>query len=125
MAFDDGAARTGNSRSLGALWALYGLLRILAAAAMIVNWPIATVMFGALLSRVGNAFLWMSIFHFVFVLAIVISIFSGIFGLLAGATLLTRKASARTLSLVASVLSVSDPPLGTPLSVYTMIVFLR
>ena len=60
MAFDDRAGRSGNRRTLGALWGLYGIVRLVLAAAMIVNWPIATVMFGALLSRVGNAFLWFS-----------------------------------------------------------------
>jgi len=91
---------------------------------MVVNWGVATVMFGALLSRVGNSSLWMDLFHAWYAVAILITILAGIFGLLGGAGLLTRRSSARTFSLVASFFSVSDLPLGTTLGIYTLIVSL-
>lgn len=126
MAIQSEAARPAraNFRALGTLWILYGLLRLVVAAAMVVNWGIATVMFGALLSRVGNAFFWMNLFHACYAVAILITILAGIFGLLGGAALLTGRSSARTFSLVASFFSVSDLPFGTTLGIYTLTVFL-
>jgi hypothetical protein len=114
-----------NWRTLGALWILYGVVRLSVAAAMVVYWGVATVMFGALLSRVGNPFFWMDLFHFWYAVAIVITILAGIFGLIGGAALLTGRSSGRTLSLVASFLSVSDLPFGTTLGIYTLVLFLR
>jgi hypothetical protein len=113
-----------NLRTLGTLWLLYGLIRLAVAAAMVVNWGVATVMFGALLSRVGNSSFWMDLFHAWYAVAILITILAGIFGLLGGAALLSGRPSARTFSLVASFFSVSDLPLGTTLGIYTLIVFL-
>src|SRR5271170_5422288 len=102
-----------NWRTPGTLWVLYGVLRLAVAVAMIVYSGVATVMFGALLSRVSDAFSWMGLFHFFYAVAIIVAILAGIFGLVAGSALLTGRSSARTLSLVASFLSVSDTPLGT------------
>jgi hypothetical protein len=56
---------------------------------------------------------------------ILITILAGIFGLLAGAALLTRRPSARQLALLASFFSVSDIPIGITLGTYTLILFLR
>jgi hypothetical protein len=113
-----------NPRTLGTLWILYGLLRLVVAAVMVINWGVATVMFGALLVRVRDDIFWMSVFHFAYAVAIVITILAGIFGLLGGAALVTGRSSARTLSLTASFFSVSDLPVGTTLGIYTLIAFL-
>jgi hypothetical protein len=112
-------------RTLGALWILYGFLRLAVAAAMVVWYGVATVMFGALLSRVGNPYFWMDLFHFFYAVAICVAILAGIFGLIGGAALATGRASGRKLSIVAALFSVSDLPLGTTLGIYTLISFLR
>jgi len=109
----------------GRLWTVYGIIQLAAAIVLIVYIGVATEMFGALLSRVGNPFLWMGVFYFFYAGAIVVAILAGVFSLLAGLSLLAGRSSARSLSLVASFLSVSDIPLGTRLGIYTLILFLR
>ena len=65
-------------------------------------------MFGALLTRVADPFTLMSIFHFLYVVATIVTALAGIFGLLAGLALLSGRASARSLSLAAGFLSLCD-----------------
>ena len=103
---------------------MYGILRLLAAAWLIFFQGTATVMFGALLVRVPNPFALMSDFHAIYGALIVLSILSGIFGLLAGVLLLSGKSSGRTISLIAAFLSVSELPAGTTLGIYTLVVLL-
>jgi hypothetical protein len=110
---------------LGVLWILYGIVRLVAAVVFVMCSGVATVMFGALLSRVGNAYSWMSLFHFAYTMMILLTIIAGIFGLLAGSALLTRRPSARRLALLASFFSVSEIPFGITLGTYTLILFLR
>jgi uncharacterized membrane protein len=120
------AANTGINRgTLGVLWIIYGIIRLVVAILLVLDSGIATVMFGALLVRVANAFLFMDIFHVFYALAIVLALIAGIFSLLAGFALLGGRSSARPLSITAGLLSVSDIPLGTTLGTYTLIVFLR
>jgi len=112
-----------NSTTLGALWIVYAILRLVAAILLVLYAGTATVMFGALLTRVADYAPFMAIFHILYTAAIIVTALSGLFGLFAGIALLAGK-SARTLSLVAAFLSVSDLPLGTTLGIYTLIVFL-
>ncbi len=112
-----------NSTTLGALWIVYAILRLIAVILLVLYAATATVMFGALLTRVTDYQTFMAIFHFVYTAAIIVTALSGLLGLLAGLALLAGK-SARTLSLVAAFLSVADLPLGTTLGIYTLIVFL-
>jgi len=112
-----------NSSTLGALWIVYAILRLVAVILLVLYAATATVMFGALLTRVTDYQTFMAIFHVLYIAAIIVTALSGLFGLLAGLALLAGK-SARTLSLVASFLSLSDLPLGTTLGIYTLIVFL-
>jgi uncharacterized membrane protein len=120
------AGSPGSNRStLGVLWIIYGLIRLAAAILLIFESEVATVMFGALLVRVANAFLFMHIFHFFYVLVIILALIAGIFSLLAGFALLGGRPSARPLSIAAGLLSVCDIPLGTTLGTYTLVVFLR
>ena len=112
-----------NSSTLGALWIVYAILRLVAVILLVLYAATATVMFGALLTRVTDYQTFMAIFHILYIAAIIVTALSGLFGLLAGLALLAGK-SARTLSLVASFLSLSDLPLGTTLGIYTLIVFL-
>ena len=113
-----------NSTTLGALWIVYAILRLVAVILLVLYAGTATVMFGALLTRVVDYAALMAIFHVLYIAAIIVTALSGIFGLLAGLALLAGK-SARTLSLTAAFHSVADLPLGTTLGIYTLIVFLR
>ena len=112
-----------NLSTLGALWIVYAILRLLVVFLLVLYTGTATVMFGALLTRVPDPYTLMTIFHILYIAAILVTAFSGLFGLFAGLALLAGK-SARTLSLVAAFLSLSDLPLGTTLGIYTLIVFL-
>jgi uncharacterized membrane protein len=112
-----------NSSTLGALWIVYAILRLVAVILLILYTGTATVMFGALLTRVPDPFTLMTIFHILYITAILVTALSGLFGLFAGLALLAGK-SARTLSLLAAFFSLSDLPLGTTLGIYTLIIFL-
>jgi hypothetical protein len=114
-----------DGRTLPVLWVLYGFLRIAVAILLIVYSTTATLMFGALLTRVPDPYTLMSAFHFFYSCAIVLILLSGFFGFIAGLALLGGRSSARLLALIAAFLSVSDPPLGTPLGIYTLILYLR
>ena len=113
-----------NSSTLGGLWIIYAILRLVAVILLVLYTGTATVMFGALLTRVPDPFTLMTIFHILYIAAIIVTALSGLFGLFAGLALLTGKSSAHTLSLVAAFLSLSDLPLGTTLGIYTLIIFL-
>jgi len=112
------------SSTLGALWIFYGILRLVAVILLVLYTGTATVMFGALLTRVPDPYTLMTTFHILYIAVIIVTALSGLFGVLAGIMLLTAKSSARTLSLLAAFLSVADLPLGTTLGIYTLIVFL-
>ena len=112
-----------NSSTLGALWIVYAILRFIAVVLLVLYAGTATVMFGALLTRVVDYAALMAIFHVLYIAAIIVTALSGLFGLFAGLALLAGK-SARTLSLLAAFFSVADLPLGTTLGIYTLIIFL-
>jgi hypothetical protein len=106
------------------IWLVYGIYRVLAGICLVLFSGTATVMFGALLSRVADPFALMGDFHIVYVCIVVLTFLSGLFGLLAGVALLANRRSARALAMVASFLSVSEIPFGTTLGIYTLIVLL-
>jgi uncharacterized membrane protein len=116
---------TRNWKTLGTLWIVYGIVRLIIAILLVTYSGVATVMFGALLVRVPDALRLMSIFHFFYIVAIIIIILSGIFSVVAGLALLAARTSARTLSLTAGLLALADLPLGTTLRTYTLVLFLR
>jgi hypothetical protein len=118
-----GAPRRG--RTLGLLWLIYGIFRIIAAVWMLSFTPVATVMFGALLNRVPNPYPLMSAFHLIYAGWIVLSAASGIFGVLAAIGLLAGAGAARTLPVVAALLAAPFIPVGTMLGTYTLVVFVR
>ena len=126
MSLDESATGNlnGNWRNLGMIWLVYGIYRVIVGICLVLFSGTATVMFGALLSRVANPFALMGDFHIVYVCIVVLTLLSGLFGLLAGVTLLANRRSARALALVASFLSVSEIPFGTTLGIYTLIVLL-
>ena len=108
-------------RTLGLLWLIYGIFRIIAAIWMLSFTPTATVMFGALLNRVPNPYPLMSAFHLIYAGWTVLSAASGILGILAGISLLAG--AGRLLAVVAALLAVPFIPVGTMLGTYTLVVF--
>jgi len=112
-----------NTSTLGALWVVYAILRLVAVILLVFYAGTATVMFGALLTRVPDFVTFMAVFHILYIAAIIVTTLSSLFGLLAGLALLAGK-SARTLSLIAAFLSLHDLPLGTTIGIYTLIVTL-
>jgi hypothetical protein len=118
------AELTGDRQILGSCWIVYGILRLIMGIWLVLFSGTATVMFGALLSRVANPFALMSDFHVIYVGMVVLTVLCGVFGLLAGAALLANLGAARMLGLIAAFLSVSEIPLGTTLGIYTLIVLL-
>jgi hypothetical protein len=114
----------GNSSTLGALWIVYAIIRMVAVILLVLYTGTATVMFGALLTRVPDPYTLMTTFHILYLAAIIVTALSGVLGLFAGLALLAERSGARSLSLLAAFLSLSDLPLGTTLGIYTLIVFL-
>jgi hypothetical protein len=110
---------------LAIFWIIFGLLRLVAAVWMLGFAPTATVMFGTWLNRVPNPYPLMTWFHLAWTGWMVLSAASGVAGLLAGITLLTRAAIGRTLAIVAALLSAGFVPVGTALGAYTLALFLR
>lgn len=115
---------TRDHRTLGTLWILYAIVHLAAAVLFVLYSSTATVMFGALLTRVPDPYSLMAIFHVLYICAIVIAIVGGALGVLAGIGLLGGKPSARGLALAASFFCLADLPVGTTLGIYTLIVFL-
>ena len=113
-----------HQRILGICWVLYGILRLIMGIWLILFSGTATVMFGALLSRVPNPFALMNDFHIVYTGIVVLTFLCGVLGILAGLALLANRRTARKLALLAAFLSVSEIPLGTTLGIYTLIVLL-
>jgi hypothetical protein len=115
---------SGHRRTLGLCWIVYGIFRLIMGLCLILFSGTATVMFGALLSRVADPFALMGDFHIVYSAIVVLAVLSGVFGLLAGLALLANQRPARTLAIIAAFLSVSEIPFGTTLGIYTLVVLL-
>jgi hypothetical protein len=109
---------------LGILWALYGISRLVISLVLVFFSGTATVMFGALLSRVPNPFALMADFHLLYVVMILWNIVSGITALVAAADLLARRRSARSVAILAGFIALPVLPFGIMLGVYTLFVFL-
>jgi hypothetical protein len=114
----------GDLRTLGILWVLCGVIRLIAAAWLVFFSTTATLMFGALLSRVPDPFTLMDIFHMLYGVVVAVSAVCGILGVWAGMALLARSPSGRALTLVVAIFSLSSIPLGTTLGIYSLIVLL-
>jgi hypothetical protein len=117
-------ASNGRAGWLGVLWAIYGVSRLVIALVLVLFSGTATVMFGALLSRVPNPFALMADFHLLYVCIIVWNTVSGIVAVVAAADLLIRRGSARKFAILAAFLALPVLPFGIMLGVYTLIVFL-
>jgi hypothetical protein len=126
MSADDPGIQSpsGQLRTLGGCWIVYGVIRLVLATLLVLYSGTATLMFGALLSRVPDPFTLMRAFHVIYILMIALSIVCCIVGLMAGLALLGGKVSGRTFVLIAGFLSLSNIPLGTTLGIYTLVVLL-
>jgi hypothetical protein len=113
-----------NSRTLGISWIIYGVIRLLVAVWLVGFNATATVMFGALLTRVPDPYSLMSAFHLLYLVAIVWSFVAGLIGIVAGLALIGGKATGRSLGVIAALLSVSDIPLGVTIGTYTLVALL-
>lgn len=77
----------GHLRILGGCSIVYGVIRLVLATLLVLYAGTATVMFGALLSRVPYLFTLMGVFHFMYVVMIALSVVCGILGIMAGLAL--------------------------------------
>ena len=109
-------------RILGLCWIVYGVLRLAMTFWLLTFTTTATLMFGALLTRVPDPFSLMSLFHFLYLGVMIWSAVTGVVGILAGVTLLSGQRSARPLAIAAALLSLSELPFGIALAVYTLVV---
>jgi hypothetical protein len=109
-------------RILGLCWIVYGVLRLAMTFWLLTFTITATLMFGALLTRVPDPFSLMSLFHFLYLGVMIWSAVTGVVGILAGVTLLSGQRSARPLAIAAALLSLSELPFGIALGVYTLVV---
>ncbi len=115
----------GHRRILGVCWIAYGILRLVMAIWLVAFSGTATLMFGALLTRVANPFVLMSDFHLLYTVSIVLSVLCGVLGILAGLAFMASQRPPRALGLLAAFFSVSEIPFGTTLGIYTFVVLLR
>jgi hypothetical protein len=123
---DYAADSLGNQRrTLGFLWIVYGIFRLILGIGLALWSGTATVMFGALLARVPDPFSMMSEFHLIYIGVIILSFLCGVLGVFAGLALLANGGSARMLAILAACFSVSEIPFGTTLGIYTLVAFLR
>jgi hypothetical protein len=111
-------------KTLGICWIVYGIFRLATGVAAVLLTPTATVMFGALLTRVANPFAWMDLFHLLYACCAILALVCGVLAILGGLGLLRGPASGHGLLTAASFLSLSDLPIGIAISVYTLIVLL-
>ncbi len=112
----------GRAGTLGILWAIYGISRLIIALVLTFFSGTATLMFGALLSRVPNPFALMADFHLLYVCIIVWNILSGIIALVAAADLLSGRRSARAIAILAAFIALPVPFFGIMLGIYTLLV---
>ncbi len=112
----------GRAGTLGILWAIYGISRLIIALVLTFFSGTATLMFGALLSRVPNPFALMADFHLLYVCIIVWNILSGIIALVAATDLLAGRRSARAIAILAAFIALPVPFFGIMLGVYTLFV---
>ena len=112
----------GRFGTLGILWAIYGISRLIIALVLAFFSGTATLMFGALLSRVPNPFALMADFHLLYTCIIIWNILSGIVALVAAADLLARRRSARAMAILAAFVALPVPFFGIMLGIYTLLV---
>jgi hypothetical protein len=112
-------------KTLGICWIAYGIFRLAMGVGAVVCAPTATVMFGALLTRVADPFTWMGFFHAGYICWIGLCFVCGFLGIIGGLAVMRSPQGGRGLLVAASLLSLSDLPVGIAIGVYTLIELLR
>jgi len=108
------------TKTLGLVWIIYGVFRLAVTVWLIAFTTTATLMFGALLTRVPDPYSIMSAFHILYSVVIVWSGISGVLGIVAGLSMLASQRGARILVVAAALFALSELPFGIMLGVYTM-----
>jgi len=111
-------------RILGICWLIYGVLAIVFGFWLVSFRNNATMMFGALLSRVSDPFTLMDEFHVLYGAAIVLAAVCGVLGILAGWALLANLRVAGIVVVAAAIVSLPWMPLGTTLGIFSLILLL-
>jgi hypothetical protein len=112
-------------RSLGICWIFYGAWRLLMAILLVFFSGTATVMFGALLTRVADPYSLMAGFHLFYIGLAIYCVFCGILAIAAGLALLGRGSSARSIAVLAALFALPELPVGVILGSYTLYCFTR
>src|SRR5579862_7954826 len=110
----------GGTRTLGLAWVVYGVYRLAVTVWLIAFTTTATLMFGALLTRVPDPYSLMTAFHILYSVAIVWSGVSALLGMVAGLAMMATQNAARILVLAAALLALPELPFGVMLGVYTL-----
>ncbi|HEX4381035.1 MAG TPA: hypothetical protein VH022_13425 [Candidatus Acidoferrum sp.] len=115
-----GTLTAGGTKTLGLAWIVYGVVRLVVTVWLIAFTTNATLMFGALLTRVPDPFSLMTWFHILYSAVIVWSGISAVLGIVAGLALLATQRAPRVLIVAAALLALPELPFGIMLGVYTM-----
>jgi hypothetical protein len=115
-----GALTSSGTKALGLAWTVYGVFRLAVTVWLISFTTTATLMFGALLSRVPDPYTLMTVFHILYSAVIVWSGISAVLGIVAGLTMLASQRGSRILVVAAALLALPELPFGIMLGVYTM-----
>ena len=110
----------GATRTLGLAWIVYGVYRLAITVWLIAFTTTATLMFGALLTRVPDPYSLMTAFHILYSVAIVWSGVSAVLGIVAGLAMMASQSAARILVVAAAFLALPELPFGVMLGVYTL-----
>jgi hypothetical protein len=114
------ALTTGGTKTLGLAWIVFGVYRLAATVWLIAFTTTATLMFGALLTRVPDPYSLMTAFHILYSVAIVWSGISALLGIVAGLAMVASQNAARILVVAAALLALPELPFGVMLGVYTL-----
>jgi len=115
-----GALTAGGMRTLGLTWIFYGVYRLAVTVWLIAFTTTATLMFGAVLTRVPDPYSLMTAFHILYSVAIVWSGISAVLGIVAGLALMASQNPARVLVVAAALVALPEMPFGVVLGVYTL-----
>jgi hypothetical protein len=112
-------------QSLGTLWFLYGLLRIISVVFLVIFSGTMRLMFGALLTRVPHPLAWMAAFEAFYWIVIAWCIVCVILSFIAAGALFVETPSAGRAASIAALVCLPEIPFGLVLGVYTLMVFQR
>lgn len=107
--------------TLGGLWFVYGILRIIMAVLLVVFSGTARLMAGAVLTRVPHPLAWMSTFVAFYWIVIAWCIACALLAFLASGMLLVESGPAARVARIAAFVSLPDIPFGLVLGTYTLL----